>query len=156
MRQQRWFRIAALAVGLFVINAVARLVVRFGFDGSDTAQNRASIVMFTLIALILGACVFVRSQRVRLASWLPDIASGALGGMLLTVLAGPFLSGSTPFANGAGDFFTQIWIYAGCAILGAALGYGVAVLLGRDYRSRSLAAYTQARVARPRRVVRRR
>ena len=50
MREQRWFRIAVLAVGLFVVNAVARLVVRFGFDGSDRAQTRASIVMFECFA----------------------------------------------------------------------------------------------------------
>ena len=153
MREQRWFRITALAVGLFVFNAVARLVVRFGFDGADKAQNRASIVMFALIALTLGVLTFLRSQRVKPSVWLPDIGFGALAGMLLTVLVGPFLSGITPFANGSGDFFAQVWIYAGCAILGTALGYGVAVLLGRDYRSRSLKAFTQARVTRPRRVV---
>ncbi|WP_433827222.1 hypothetical protein ACQP2E_34900 [Actinoplanes sp. CA-015351] len=155
MRQQRWFRIAVLAVGLFVINAVARLVVRFGFDGSDTAQTRASITMFALIGLTLAALTFVRSHDVKPETWLPEIGFGALGGMLLTVLAGPFLSGSSPFTNGAGDFFTQVWIYAACAIVGVALGYGVSVALGRDYRSRSLAAFTQARTTRPRRVVRR-
>ncbi|MBB2946113.1 hypothetical protein FB565_005871 [Actinoplanes lutulentus] len=155
MRQQRWFRIAVLAVGLFVINAVARLVVRFGFDGSDTAQNRASITMFALIGLTLAALTFVRSHSVKPESWLPEIGFGALAGMLLTVLAGPFLSGSSPFANGSGDFFAQVWIYAACAIVGVALGYGVSVALGRDYRSRSLAAFTQARTTRPRRVVRR-
>jgi hypothetical protein len=153
MREQRWFRIAVLAAGLFVINAVARLVVRFGFDGSDQAQSRASIVMFGLIAVVLGVLTFVRAQRVKPSVWLPDIGFGALAGMLLTVLVGPFISGIAPFANGSGDFFAQIWIYAGCAVLGVALGYGVAVLLGRDYRSRSLKAYTQARVTRPRRVV---
>ncbi|BAL92587.1 hypothetical protein AMIS_73670 [Actinoplanes missouriensis 431] len=155
MRQQRWFRIAVLAAGLFVINAVARLVVRFGYDGSDSAQNRASIVMFALIALILGVLTFLRSQHVRSSTWLPEIGFGALGGMLLTVLVGPFLSGSSPFANGAGDFFAQVWIYAACAIVGSALGFGVAVMLGRDYRSKSLAAFTRARTTRPRRVVRR-
>ena len=155
MRQQRWFRIAALAAGLFAINAIARLVVRIGFDGSDTAQNRGTIIMFGLIALALAGYTFIRAQRERPSSWLPDIGFGALGGMLLTVLVGPFLSGSTPFANGAGDFFAQIWLYAGCAVLGSALGYGFAVALGRDSRSKSLAAYTQARATRPRRVVRR-
>ncbi|MEU4687516.1 hypothetical protein [Actinoplanes sp. NPDC023714] len=153
MREQRWFRIAVLAAGLFVVNAVARLVVRFGFDGSDSAQTRASIVMFALIALILGVLTFLRSQRVKPSAWLPEIGFGALGGMLLTVLVGPFLSGSGPFANGSGDFFAQVWIYAGCAIVGSALGYAVAVLLGRDYRSKSLKAFTQARTTRPRRVV---
>jgi hypothetical protein len=139
MRQQRWFRIAVLAVALFAINAVARLVVRLGFDDSDAAQNRATIVMFALVALVLGGLTFIRCQRVKASDWLPDV--------------GPFLSGSDPFANGAGDFFAQIWLYSGCAIAGTVLGYWVAVMLGRDYRSKSLKAFTQSRAARPRRVV---
>ncbi|MBB4747061.1 hypothetical protein [Actinoplanes lobatus] len=153
MRQQRWFRITALALGLFAINAVARLVIRFAFDGDDSAQGTATIVMFIVIALALAVLTFVRSQREKPSGWLPDVAFGALGGMLLTVLVGPFLSGHGPFADGAGDFFAQIWIYGACAIAGTLLGYWTAVMLGRDYRSRALKAFTEARKSRPRRVV---
>ncbi|AEV88527.1 hypothetical protein ACWT_7517 [Actinoplanes sp. SE50] len=155
MRQQRWFRITVLAIALFAINAVTRLVVRFGADGTDTAQNRGSIVMFAALAVLLGGLVFVWCQRRRPSDWLPDVGFGALAGMLLTVLLGPFLSGSEPFANGGGDFFAQIWLYSGCAIAGAVVGYWVAVTLARDYRSRSLQAYSRQRTVKPRRVVRR-
>ncbi|GAA4593003.1 high-affinity Fe2+/Pb2+ permease [Actinoplanes octamycinicus] len=155
MRQQRWFRITVLAVALFAINAVTRLVVRIGFDSSDTAQTRGSIVMFGLVALVLGSLAFTWSRRRRLTDWLPDLGAGALAGMLLTVLVGPFLSGSRPLGNGVGDFFAQIWLYAGCAIVGTLLGYWTAVLLGLDYRSRSLKAYSERRTAKPRRIVRR-
>ncbi|MGX6602363.1 hypothetical protein ACWKSP_09550 [Micromonosporaceae bacterium Da 78-11] len=155
MRQQRWFPIAALAVGLFVINAVTRLVIRFAFDGDDGAESRATIVMFALIGLVLAVRAFLVAQRQRPGAWLPDLAFGAVVAMLLTVLVGPFVSGGQPFADGAGAFFSQIWLYSGFAIIGTLLGYWVAVMLGRDYRSRSLKAYTQARTAKPRRVVRR-
>jgi hypothetical protein len=155
MRQQRWFPIAALAVGLFVINLVTRLVIRFAFDSEDAAQSRASIVMFALIGLVLAVWVFFAAQRNRPSEWLPDAALGTIAAMLLTVLVGPFVSGGEPFADGAGTFFAQIWLYAGFAIVGTLLGYWVAVMLGRDYRSRSLKAFTQARLAKPRRVVRR-
>jgi presenilin-like A22 family membrane protease len=155
MRQQRWFRITVLAVALFAINAVTRLVVRIGFDSSDTAQSRGSIVMFTLVAVVLGGLTFVWCQRRRPSDWLPDVGFGALGGMLVTVLAGPFLSGSEPFANGSGDFFAQIWLYSGCAIAGTLVGYWVAVMLAKDYRSRSLQAFSQRRAVKPRRIVRR-
>ena len=37
MRQQRWFFVTALAVGLFVINVVTRLVIRLAFSNSTTA-----------------------------------------------------------------------------------------------------------------------
>ncbi len=153
--RQRWAPIAALAVGLFVINVVARLVTRFGFDGDGNAENRVSVAMFAAIGLVLAVVTFHRAQRKRPGAWLPEVAAAAVGGMLLTVLIGPFVSGDMPLTGGAGTFFSQIWLYAGFAIVGTLLGYWVATALGRDHRSRTLSAYARARTTRPRRVVRR-
>ncbi|MDT5033191.1 MAG: hypothetical protein QOC94_3362 [Actinoplanes sp.] len=155
MRQQRWFPIAVLGLGLFAINVAARLVIRIGFNDDDTAQNRASFVMFAVIGLVLAVVTFRRSQRVAPSGWLPDLTGAAVLGLLLTILVGPFISGDTPFANGAGSFFSQIWLYAGFAIVGTLLGYWIATALGRDYRSRSLKAFATAKTSRPRRPVRR-
>lgn len=155
MRQQRWFPAAALAIGLFVINVVTRLVIRLGFRGSSTAEDRASIIMFALIGLALAVVTFLRAQRVPPRVWVWDIVFGAAGGMLLTILIGPFISGDAPFSGGAGNFFSQIWLYGGFAIVGTLLGYWTATAIGRDYRSRSLKTYVQTRAAKPRRVVRR-
>jgi hypothetical protein len=154
MRQQRWFPAAALAVGLFAINVASRLVIRLGFSGNQTAEDRASVIMFGLIGLALAVVTFLRSQRVPPGTWLWEIGFGAVAGMLLTIGIGPFVSGNQPFAGGAGNFFSQVWLYAGFAIVGTLLGYWVATALGRDYRSRSLAAYVRGRAAKPRRVVR--
>src|SRR5262245_53946581 len=105
MRHQRWFPPAALAVGLFAINVVARLIIRLGFDGNDAAESRATIIMFSVIGLVLAVWTFLASQRKRPSDWLlPDLVFGAVGGLLLTVLVGPFVSGAEPFKNGAGDF----------------------------------------------------
>ncbi|XVU24697.1 hypothetical protein ACQPZJ_47060 [Actinoplanes sp. CA-054009] len=156
MRQQRWFPAVALAVGLFAINVVARLLTRFVFDGDDSAENRASIMMFALIGLVIAVYTFIVSQRRRPSEWLlPDLVFGAVGGMLLTILVGPFISGGQPFSGGAGNFFSQVWLYGGFAIGGTLVGYWVAMMLGRDYRSRSLQAYSESRQAKPRKVVRR-
>jgi len=156
MRQQRWFPIAALAVGLFAINVVTRLVIHFGFKNDDSAQSGASIVMFALIGLTLAIWTFRAAQRKKPLEWLvPDWFLGAVGALLLTVLVGPFVSGDKPFDDGAGSFFLQVWLYAGFAIVGTLLGYWIAVMLGVDYRSRSLKAYTQRSAAKPRKVVRR-
>ncbi|HET6479810.1 MAG TPA: hypothetical protein VFG35_07190 [Actinoplanes sp.] len=156
MRQQRWFPIAALAVGLFVINVVARLVARFAFDGDDAAGTKVTIVMFSLVGLVLAGYTFVVSQHRRPSEWLvPDVVLGVAAAMLLTLLAGPFVSGEQPFANGSDAFFAQIALYLGFALGGVLVGYWVSVAMGRDYRSRSLTAYTQSRQARPRKIVRR-
>ncbi len=153
--RQRWAPIAALAVGLFGINVVARLITRFGFDGDETAENRVSLAMFTVIGLVIAAAAFVRAQQKRPSRWLPELAAAAVAGMLLTVLIGPFVSGDLPFSGGAGNFFAQIWLYGAFAIVGTLLGYWIATALGRDYRSRTLSAYARARAVRRRRVVRR-
>jgi hypothetical protein len=155
VKQKRWVRIAALAVGLFVVNVVARLVIRFGFSDDTAAESRASIIMFAFIGLALAVATFFWAQRSRPSDWLPEVAGGAIAGMLLTVLVGPFISGDSPFSSGAGNFFAQIWLYGGFAIVGTLLGYWVATALGRDYKSRSLSAYAKARATKPRRVVRR-
>lgn len=156
MMRQRWFPPAALAVGLFAINVVARLIIRFAYDGDDSAESRASIIMFAVIGLTLAVWTFLACQRKRPSDWLlPDLVFGAIGGMLLTVLIGPFISGGQPFGDGAGDFFFQVWLYCGFAIAGTLLGYWLAVMIGRDYRSRSLKAFAETSKAKPRKVVRR-
>ena len=153
--RQRWAPVAALAVGLFAINVIARLITRLGFDGDDTAENRVSLAMFAAIGLVLAVATFLRCQQKRPGQWLSEVAAAAVGGMLLTVLIGPFVSGDTPFEGGAGTFFSQIWLYCGFAVVGTLLGYWIATALGRDYRSRTLSAYARARATKPRRVVRR-
>jgi len=153
--RQRWVQIALLGAALFAINVIARLVIRIGFHDDDTAQNRVSIVMFAVIGIVLAAVTFVRAQRVPPSSWLPELGVAAIAGMLLTILVGPFVSGDTPFEGGAGNFFSQVWLYGGFAIVGTLLGYWIATMLGRDYRSRSLAAFARAKTTKPRRVVRR-
>jgi hypothetical protein len=153
--RQRWRPIALLAVGLFAINVAMRLIVRLGFSGNDTAENRASLIMFALIGVVLAVTVFLRAQRVPPSSWLPPLVAAAVGGLLLTILVGPFVSGDTPFEGGAGAFFAQVWLYGGFAIAGGLLGYWIATALGRDHRSKSLKAFAQAKLTKPRRVVRR-
>ena len=155
MRQQRWFPIALLALGLFAINVVARLIIRIGFPDNDSAENKVSIIMFAVIGVVLAAVTFLRAQRVPPATWLPDLSAAALAALLLTVLVGPFISSDSPFGAGAGNFFSQVWLYGGFAIVGTLLGYWIATALGRDYRSRSLKAYAAARTSKPRRPVRR-
>jgi hypothetical protein len=153
--RQRWLPVGVLALVLFAINAVTRLIVRFGFSGDEQAQSRASFVMFGLIGVLLGALAFVRAGREPVGRWLADLGTAAAVALLLTLFVGPFISGSTPLAGGAGDFFAQVWLYIGCAGGGMLLGYLLVTALGWDHRSQSLKRFAEARLARPRRVVRR-
>ncbi|CCH21206.1 hypothetical protein [Micromonospora lupini] len=152
---RRWRTIGVLAGGLFAVNVVARLIIRFGFDGDDAAADRVSLVMFVVIGLALAVVAFRWARRRPLAEWAGDIAVVVVAALALTVLVGPLVVGHNPFAGGAGTFFAQIWLYLLATGLGTMIGYLVATALGLDHRSQQLKRYAEVKAAKPRRVVRR-
>ncbi|MEU6075607.1 hypothetical protein [Micromonospora sp. NPDC047074] len=154
--RERWRAIGILAVALFAVNVVARLVTRFGFDGDDTgAADQVSLGMFVVIGLGLAAVAFVWGRRRPVATWLADVAAAVGIALLLTVLVGPLLVGDNPFGGGAGTFFAQIWLYLAAAGVGVLLGFLLLTALGLDHRSQSLKRYADLRATKPRRIVRR-
>jgi hypothetical protein len=153
--KDRWLPIGVLAGVLFVVNVAARLVARLGFNEDGEAQDRISLGMFVAIGLILASMAFVWGRRHPAGRWIGDIGAAALAAMLLTIFVGPFISGDTLFEGGAGDFFSQVWLYAGFAIGGSLVGFLILVALGLDYRSQGLKRFAEAKLAKPRRVVRR-
>ncbi|MEV4757714.1 hypothetical protein AB0J86_21730 [Micromonospora sp. NPDC049559] len=153
--KERWLPVGVLAGILFVINVVARLVIRFGFDNGTEASDRVSLAMFAVIGVLLAAIAFVVARREPLARWSGDVAVAILVALAATIFIGPFISGSQPFANGAGEFFAQIWLYAGFSAGGVLLGYLLVTALGLDHRSQSLKRFAEVKRAKPQRVVRR-
>ncbi|ASW56648.1 hypothetical protein [Plantactinospora sp. KBS50] len=153
--RERWRPIGVLAGVLFAVNVVARLVTRFAFDNGTEASDRISLAMFAVLGVVLAGTAFRWGRHAPLARWSGDLAVAVLVAMALTIFVGPFLNSSQPFADGAGAFFSQIWLYLGCAALGTLIGYLLLTALGRDYRSESLKRYTEIQRAKPRRVVRR-
>lgn len=153
--KERWLPVGVLVGVLFGINVLARLVARFAFGDDTELQDRLSLAMFAVIGLVLATLAFIRGQRRPLPDWGGEMALSVLIAMVLTIFVGPFISGSQPFGAGAGAFFSQIWLYAGFTAGGVLLGYLLLTALGRDYRSRSLKRFAEAKQAKPRRVVRR-
>lgn len=153
--KDRWLPIGVLAGALFAVNVAARLVARLGFNEDGEAQDRISLGMFVVIGLILATMAFVWGRRYPASRWIGDVGAAVAIALLLTVFVGPFISGDTPFESGAGDFFAQIWLYAGFAIGGSLIGFLILVALGLDYRSESLRRFAEAKLSKPRRPVRR-
>ena len=133
----------SLAVGLFAINVVARWSSGSASTATTTAAGPglASSMFAAIGAGPRGRRASSgRSRDAARRQWLRRPGRrGAIGGLLLTILVGPFISGEGPFAGGAGDFFAQIWLYGGFADRAARCSATwVAIALGRDYRSKSL------------------
>ncbi|MEU1755870.1 hypothetical protein ABZ436_24865 [Micromonospora matsumotoense] len=153
--RDRWRAVGVLAAALFAVNVLARVIIKLGFDGNDTAADRVSLGMFIVVGLVLAGVVLARGRVVPAARWGADVAAAVVVALLLTVLVGPLLVGNNPFGGGAGLFFAQIWLYLAAAAAGVAIGYLVLIALGRDHRSRQLQRYAERNVGKPRRVVRR-
>jgi len=140
---------------LFAVNVLARLINRFALEGEPAAVDRLSFGMFAVLAVILALVSFVMGRRYPLAQWSPYVGAGVLIALAATVLIGPFVSGGGPFADGVDAFFVQIAFYLGFTAAGAIFGYLVLITLGKDYRSESLRRLAEAKLSKPRRVVRR-
>lgn len=153
--KDRWLPVGVLAGVLFAVNVAARLVARLGFNEDGEAQDRISLGMFVALGLTFAVTAFLWGRRHPAGRWIADIGAAAIGALLLMLFVGPFISGDSPFEGGAGDFFGQIWIYSAFAIGGSLVGFLILVALGRDYRSVGLKRFADAKMAKPRRVVRR-
>ena len=152
---ERWRGTAVLAVALFAVNVVARLIIRFGFDGDEAAADRVTLGMFVVIGLILVGVAVAWGQSRPPAQWGAEVA-GAIGlALALTMLVGPLLVGKNPFGDGSATFFWQIVLYLVATSIGAILGHLLLTTLGRDYRSRRLQRFAESGAAKPRRIVRR-
>lgn len=151
----RWRRIGLLAAGLFAIAVVARLITRFWAENNEDRQDILAWIAYSSVALTLAVVAFLWGRRFAAGRLALDLGGAALAGCLLSVLVGPFVSGGSPFAAGAGNFFAGIWLYAAFAIGGSLIGFIVLTALGLDYRSRALKRYAEMQAAKPRRPVRR-
>ncbi|MFU8871945.1 hypothetical protein [Micromonospora sp. SL4-19] len=153
--RERWRAVGMLAAALFVVNVVARLVIKFGFPDDDTAKDRVSLAMFVVIGLVLAVLAFRWGGDRPVGRWVGDLAAAVGVALALTVFVGPLLVGENPFGGGAGLFFAQIWLYLGATVAGALVGFLTLTALGRDFRSQQLKRYAELRAAKPRKVVRR-
>ncbi|MFU8851586.1 hypothetical protein ACNAW0_11480 [Micromonospora sp. SL1-18] len=153
--RERWQAVGVLAAALFVVNVVARLVIKFGFPDDDTAASRVSLAMFLAIGLILAVLAFHWGSDRPLSRLAGDLAAAVGVALALTVFVGPLLVGENPFGGGAGLFFAQIWLYLAATGAGVLVGYLTLTALGRDHRSQQLKRFAEQKAAKPRKVVRR-
>jgi hypothetical protein len=144
--------VVILTVGLFAINAVARFVVRVAAADNEPRQIRIGFVAMGGIAVAVGIVMFFWGRRYPMNRALADLSIAVLAACLLSVLIGPFISGSGPFKEGAGAFFALVWQYLAFAIGGAVLGLIPLVATGQDYRSRALKRYAERQRVKPRRL----
>jgi hypothetical protein len=152
--KDRWLPIGVLAGLLFAINIAARLVTRIGDFAKEDQQLLIGIISMSAVALLLIGATARWAVRYPIGRVVADLGAAAGIACLLSVLIGPFLGGSKPFAGGLGFFVGQILLFALLSGVGVLFGFLGVVVLGKDWKSRGLKRYEQTYRAKPPRVVR--
>lgn len=153
---QRWREVAILVGVLFALNVAGRWVAKsLTAENQQLLDSRKAMAGFVVIGVLglLFVAMTIYWGRLRPFSRVGlDLGVAAVAACILSAFIGPLTVGESPFENGAGAFFAQIWTWGGLAIVGTALGYIVLVSFAADYRSRQLKAFAERKKVLPKRV----
>jgi hypothetical protein len=152
---RRWRPVGILAGVLFVLNAVSRLIVWLFAGDSDRGQTAIGLIFAISVGLVMIYAGFRWAQRRLMPRVVGELTVAVLLGLLASLILGPFAGGSAPFTEGGDLIYAEAWHYLLFAGVGAALGVLVAMMLGRDPKSRSYQRFAELNKGKPRRVVRR-
>lgn len=151
---RRWLWIGVVGAILFALNAAGRLWVQIGSVEDPDTEERIQLSMLIVIGLVMAVVAVLWGRRRPNGEVVADLAGAAALGMLLSVLVGPFVSGGTPNDGGITDTMAQFGLFIAFAGGGAVVGLCLLIMLGKDYRSKSLARFAAERTSKPHRVVR--
>lgn len=152
--KQRWLPVGLVALGVFLVNAIARLVVWKGGFATEEQQVRIGFYAVVVVGIIMIGAAAWWALRFPIGRIVADLGAATLVGALASGLVGPFFGGSRPFREGLGFFVGQFLLYGALATVGVALGFMIVVALGKDWKSRGLKRYEQRYRAKPPRIVR--
>jgi hypothetical protein len=152
--KDRWLKIGGVALGLFAVNVIARLVTLKGKFATESQQLRIGVIAVVAVAVIMVAAAAWWSIRYPLGRMVADLGGATLIAALASTLLGPFVVKSSPFASGLGYFMGQMLLFAAIGAVAMALGFVGTVAFGRDWKSRGLKSYSDRYRAKPPKMVR--
>jgi hypothetical protein len=146
--RNRWVRVGLVALGIFVINALARLISRLTQDDTvattaNTGVDKISIIGAGAVVLFLAVMGALWAVRHPFGRMVADLGAAAIGGALLALLIAPFVGGSKPFDEGLGTFVGEFLQFLGLGALGVLLGFLAMIVFGKDWKSRGLRRYEE-------------
>ncbi len=159
---QRYKPVAIVAGLLFVVSSAAELVA----GKAVTVGGWSGGSGLLLVGLIMLVATYRWARDLPLVRVVPDVLLSVTLACLLYVLLSQFYVQITaktkfkwalaePFTGGAGSFFAKVWLFYGAGLVGALVGWMIAVALGQDQRAKALKQFTKTVSARPHRPVRR-
>ena len=142
--KQRWLPVGVLAGTLFVVNIVARLVVRLAAGKDDGKQFWVGAVALAAVALVMLVAAVYWMRRHQTPRVVGELVLGGFVGGLLSSLIGPLISSGEAFPDGAGGVIADLFYYLVVCGFGAFLGGLGIMIAGLDYKSQSWKRYAEA------------
>jgi hypothetical protein len=143
VNKQRWLRVGLLALGLFAVNVIARVVTEVGDVTTDSGRDLVAYggmaAVFVAVA-VAGAWWAVRYPFSRIVF---DVGAAVIIFALLSILVGPLFVGDSPFASGLAFIVGQILLLIAVGLVGGLLGFAATVTVGKDWKSRGLRQFEQ-------------
>src|SRR5688572_10469846 len=99
MMRERWLPVGIVAGGLFLVNVVARLVVRIAAGDDDGKQVTIGLWALVAVGAVLVPVAFWYGRRHPMIRVIGDLGLAVVVACVLAVLVGPFVSGVQPFAD---------------------------------------------------------
>lgn len=160
MWRNRWVKVGAVALGFFLINGLARFIswltrpdeIPLVETSNGTADLVISVAGALATVLLMAVAAAFWAVRYPIGRVIAELGLAVLVGTLLALLVGPFLGGNKPFEEGLEMFVLQFLQFLGLGALGIFLGFVTMVVLGKDWKTRGLAAYADRYGRRPHRV----
>ncbi|HEY3502915.1 MAG TPA: hypothetical protein VGN37_09065 [Actinocatenispora sp.] len=155
MLRHRWTPVLAVALALFVINVIGRLVVLIAGVKADDEMVQASLYSMVAMALVAGYAGYRWMRRYETVRVVGEVGAAIVLGCLLTTLVGPLIVGLDPFTGGFGIFIRQVGLCLGICVLGAFVGALIVLAMGQDRTSRAWKYQEQRARAKPNRAAKR-
>ena len=152
---ERWRRVLLLAGGLFLVNVIARLVVRIAAGSDDAKQVTIGLWALIAVGVVLIPVAYWWSTRHLLPRVVADLLIAIVVACVLAVLVGPLVSGRSPFRDGDGLIVRQFFYFVAVSAGGVIFGVLAVMTAGKDYKSQAWKRYAEKVNAKPRKVVRR-
>jgi len=150
----RWVRVGLLALGILVVNTASRFIT-WKFKIVDESQlTKLDAVLIGLLALLVMGATTWWSVRYPFPRVFGDVGLAVLLGVLLCLTVAPIAGGQHPFTEAFGTLVAEFVLFTGIIAIFGFLAFGAVVMLGKDWKSRSLRRYQQNYSKRPHRTVR--
>ena len=155
MLRHRWTPVLLVAVVLFAINAIGRVVVyAAGVDGDDQLFL-ASLYSMIAMAVVAGYAGFRWMRRYETVRVVGDVGLAIILGSLLTTMVSPLFVGLNPFSGGLPIYLRLLGACFVICAIGALVGSLIVLAIGQDRTGRSWKYQEQRIRAKPNRATKR-